>query len=327
MSEDELVQDVALIGLGGAGIRTMLALRALIASDERPVVEGRENSCRLMAIDSNYVSQDYFRGLVDGEYENLLLAQSEYLGLLRNGENPWDRVTQDAKSNITEATGLLARRVFPLGMAAPVRSDYEAMIYVSRERMKQAVQDFIKNSEDSRNQLARPLKVMVATSIFGDSGSLSYLALLEFLAELSKENTNVSINAFLFAPEGFKGFFHLNDLHTAKYLSVVKSLSSMSFNESSEKFMPIQYLVSLDAESHTGPFPSVFEVFAEIAKKLHRLNFEEFESKNRAQDDGEDSMIELELLNLEKCIDVKNSFVDRLRADRHFSDLMRKYSN
>ena len=324
MSEDELVQDVALIGLGGAGIRTMLALRALIASDERPVFEGRENSCRLLAIDSSYVRQDYFWELDDGDHEDLLLAQSEYLGLLRNGENPWDKVTQDAKSNIPEATGLLARRVFPLGMAAPVRSDYEAMIYVSRERMKQAVQDFIKNSEDSRNQLARPLEVIVATSLFGDSGSLSYLALLEFLTDLSKENRNVSINTFLFAPEGLKGFFYLNDLHTAKYLSVVKSLSGMSFNESSEKFVPIQYLVSVDAESHIGPFPSVFEIFTETAEKLRRLIFVEFISDNKVQDDGGDSIIEMELLNLEKCLEIKNSFVDRLGADRHFNQLMRE---
>lgn len=324
MSEDELVQDLALIGLGGTGIRTVLALRALIASDERLVVEGRENSCRLLAVDSNYGGQNYFRDLDDGDHEDLLLAKSEYLGLLHPGENPWDKVTQDAKSNIPEATGLLARRRIPLGMEAPVRSDYEAMIYVYRERMRQVVQDFIKNSEDSRNQRARPLEVIVASSLFGDSGSLSYLALLEFLTELSKENKNVSINAFLFAPEGFKGFFHLGNSHFAKYLSVIKSVSGMSFNENSEKFVPIQYLVSVRTESHVGPFPSVFEIFTETAEKLRKLIFEEFISDDRFYNDGGDSIIEVELLNQEKCLEIKNSFVDRMGADRHFSQLVRE---
>jgi hypothetical protein len=190
--------------------------------------------------------------------------------------------------------------------------------------MKQTILDFLKNSEESRRQPARPQKIIVATSLFGDSGSLSYLALLEILTEISKENRYESINAFLFAPEGFKGFFHLNDLHTAKYLSVINSLSSFSFKEDSERIIPTQYLVSLDAESRVGPFPSVFEIFTETAEKLHRLIFEEFISDNRVQDDGGDSMIEVEPLNLEKCLEIKNSFVDRLGADRHFNQLVRE---
>jgi hypothetical protein len=210
-------------------------------------------------------------------------------------------------------------------MAAPIRSDYEAMIYVSRERMKQAIQDFLKNSENLRNPLTRPPKIIVTTSLFGDSGSLSYLALLEMLTELSKDIKFESINAFLFAPEGFKGFFYLNNSQTAKYLSVINSLSRITFQESSDRIMPTQYLVSLDAESHVGPFPSVFEIFTEIAKKLHGLISEEFVSRNRVHGDGGKSMIEIVPLDPEKCLEIQNSFADQLRADRHFSQLVSDY--
>ena len=221
MGEDELSQDVVLIGLGGAGIRTSLALRARIQGKETPTVGSSESSCRLLAIDSNYIAQDYFSGLDEEDHAELLLAQDEYIGLLRNGENPWDSVTRDANSQVPEAERLLTKRRVILINQYPVRSDYEAMIYVSRARMKQAIRDFLKNSEESRNQPSRPPKIIVTTSLFGDSGSLSYLALLEMLTELSKEIEYESINAFLFAPEGFKGFFHLNNSHTAKYLSVI----------------------------------------------------------------------------------------------------------
>lgn len=325
MGEDELSQDVVLIGLGGVGIRTSLALRARLAGEETSAVGSGEDSCRLLAIDSNYFAQDYFRSLDEEDHEELLLAQGEYLGLLRNGENPWDSVTKDAKSNIPEAVRLLTRRVIPLGMAAPIRSDYEAMIYVSRERMKQAIQDFLKNSENLRNPLTRPPKIIVTTSLFGDSGSLSYLALLEMLTELSKDIKFESINAFLFAPEGFKGFFYLNNSQTAKYLSVINSLSRITFQESSDRIMPTQYLVSLDAESHVGPFPSVFEIYTEIAKKLHGLISEEFVSRNRVHGDGGKSMIEIVPLDPEKCLEIQNSFADQLRADRHFSQLVSDY--
>jgi hypothetical protein len=298
MGEEELSQDVALIGLGGAGIRTMLALRARNKGDETPRLRSTDHSCRLLAIDSNYFAQDYFRSLDDRDHEDLLLAQNEYLGLLRNGENPWDKVTTDAKSNIPEAVKLYSQRRAIEINRSPDRTDYEAMIYVSRERMKQGVRDFLKNSEKSNKHSAKPITLMIATSLFGDTGSLSYLALLEILTELSEEIRCESINAFLFAPEGFRGFFHLNDSHTAKYLSVIHSLSGFRFNESSEKIVPTQYLVSLDAESHVGPFPSVFEIFTETAKKLHGLIVEEFASDNRVQDDGGDSIIEVERLNL-----------------------------
>ena len=325
MGEEELSQDVVLIGLGGTGIRTMLALRSRIKGDETQAVEGRENSCRLIAIDSNFVAQDYFKSLDDGDHDDLLLAQNEYLGLLRNSENPWDAVTRDASLKIPEAERLLAKRRVILINQYPVRSDYEAMIYISRERMKQAIRDFLKNSKESRNSLTRPPKIIVTTSLFGDSGSLSYLALLEMLTELSKEIEYESINAFLFAPEGFKGFFHLNNSHTAKYLSVINSLSRITFQEGSNRIVPTQYLVSLDAESHVGPFPSMFEIFTETAKKLHGSISEEFVFQNRVHGDGGNSMIEIVPLDLEKCLEIQNSFTDQLRADRHFSQLVSDY--
>jgi hypothetical protein len=89
--------------------------------------------------------------------------------------------------------------------------------------------------------------------------------------------------------------------------------------------MPTQYLVSLDAESHVGPFPSVFEIYTEIAKKLHGLISEEFVSRNRVHGDGGKSMIEIVPLDPEKCLEIQNSFADQLRADRHFSQLVSDY--
>ena len=100
MGEDVLSQDIVLIGLGGAGIRTALALRARLASDETLPFGSIDDSCRLLAIDSNYVAQYYFQSLDDKDHEDLLLAQNEYVGLLRYGENPWDKVTEDAKSDV-----------------------------------------------------------------------------------------------------------------------------------------------------------------------------------------------------------------------------------
>jgi len=326
MGEDELSQDVVLIGLGGAGIRTSLALRARITGNETPAVRGSDNSCRLLAIDSNYYfTPDYFSGLDEEDHAELLLAQDEYIGLLLNGKNPWDLVTRDANSKVPEAERLLTKRRSILINRSPVRSDYEAMIYVSRERMKQAIRDFLKNSEESRNQPSRPPKIIVTASLFGDSGSLSYLALLEMLTELSKEIEYESINAFLFAPEGFKGFFHLNNSHTAKYLSVINSLSRITFKEGSDRIVPTQYLVSLDAESHVGPFPSMFEIFTETAKKLHGLISQELVSQNKVHRDAGKSMIEIVPLDLEKCLEVQNSFTDQLRADRNFSQLVSDY--
>jgi len=323
MSEEESGQEVVLIGLGGAGIRTMLALRALIENKDLSVDEGRENSSRFLAIDSNYHRSEY----VDADEEDLEgihLFKSEFLSLIPNGENPWDRVTKDAKSNISAAVDLLAKRGPPINRN-PDRSDYEAMIYVSRERMKQAVGDFLKNSEVSNRQLVRPTKLIIATSLNGDTGSLSYLALLEILTELSEEIRCESINAVLFGPDVIKGFVNSQTSHNAKYLSVVNSISNFCFKEGLERIVPIQHLVSLNSESSLHQF-SKFAISKEIAKKAHELILEESVSENGDKNDGANPMIAMVPLDLEKCLEIKNSFVDRLRADRHFSDLVGDYS-
>ena len=155
MSEEESGQEVVLIGLGGAGIKTMLALRALLENEELSVDGGRENSCRLLAIDSNYHPSEYLRDAHEEDLEGMHLSKSEFLSLIRNGENPWDKVTKDAKSNVPDAVDLLAKRGPPINRN-PDRSDYMAMIYVSRERMKQEIGDFLKNSEELNRQLVRP---------------------------------------------------------------------------------------------------------------------------------------------------------------------------
>ena len=324
MSEEESGQDIALIGLGGAGIKTMLALRALIENEELSGRGSRGNSCRLLAIDSNYLAQDYFRSLDDRDHEDLLLAQNEYLGLLRNGENPWDKVTTDAKSNIPEAVKLYSQRRAIEINRSPDRSDYEAMIYVSRERMKQGVRDFLKNSEKSNKQSANPITLMIATSLFGDTGSLSYLALLEILTELSEEIRCESINAVLFGPDVYVRFFQQQTFHTAKYLGVVNSISNFCFKEGPEQIAPNQHLISLYPGTSMHLFPR-FTMFTETAKKLYNLIYEESLSENMFQNDGGDSIIEMVPLDLEKCLEIKSSFVDRLRADRHFSQLVREY--
>lgn len=325
MSEEESGQEVVLIGLGGAGIRTMLALRALIENKDLSVDEGRENSCRLLAIDSNYHHSEYFLHADEEDLEGFHLSNSEFFSLIRNGENPWDGVTKDAKSNIPEAVDLLAKRRTIAINRATVRSDYEAMIYVSRERMKQEIRDFLKNSEESKKHSVRPLKLIIATSLFGDTGSLSYLALLEILTELSEEIRCESINAVLFGPDVFEGLFPPQNIHTAKYLSVVNLISNFCFKEGPERIGPNQHLVSLNLETSVHSFPK-FAIFTDTAKKLHKLIRKESDPENRVQIDGGDSMIKMMPLNLEKCLEIKNLFADRLRADRNFSDLVGEYS-
>jgi len=327
MNKEQSDQDVVLIGLGGAGIKTMLALRALIENVELSVHGSRENSFRLLAIDSYNLTQEYFRDVEEEELEGIHLSQKEHLVLLHAGsENPWDRVNKDANSNISEAIRLLSRRVFPMGMAAPVRSDYEAMIYVSRERMKQAIRDFLKNSEESKKDSTRPMKLIIATSLIGDTGSLSYLALLEILNELSEEIRCESIDAVLFGPDIFIGLFPPQNLHDAKYLAVVNSISNFCFKEGPKRIVPNQYLISLDLGTSMHQLPR-FAIFKEMAKKAHELIFEESVSESRVQDDGGDSIIEMVPLDLEKCLEIRNLFLHRLSADRHFSSLVGKYSS
>jgi hypothetical protein len=320
MNEVELVQDIALIGLGGAGIRTMLALRALIARSEAQAVGGEENSCRLLAIDSNYFAQDYFRDADEVDRVGVYLSQDEYLGLLRNGENPWDKVNEDAQSNIPEAVRLISQRGSVLINRAPDRNDYEAMIYVSRQRMKKEIRDFLKTSEGSNEKPAAPLRLIIASSLFGDTGSLSYLALLEMLTELSEEIRFESINTVLFAPEGFGGFFHLNSFHTAKYLSVINSISSLCFTEVVNQVVPIQNLVTFNPEALLDPFPRVFGAFTETAKKLHALIYEEPDYENGIQNDEGNSVITIVSLNLSKCLEIKKIIMDRYGNDRYFAE-------
>ena len=325
MSEEESGQEVVLIGLGGAGIKTMLALRALIENEEFSVRGSRENSCRLLAIDSYNLTQEYFRDVKEEDLESIHLSQKEYLVLLESRENPWDRVTKDAKSNIPEAEQLLSKRGSILINRSPYRSDYEAMIYVSRERMKQVIKDFLKNSEESNQRSVRPLKLIIATSLIGDTGSLSYLALLEILTQLSDEIRYESINAALFGPDVFEGFFRPQNIHTAKYLSVINLISNFCFKEGPERIVPNQHLVSLNLETSVHLFPK-FAIFTDTAKELHKLIRKESDPEDRVQIDGGDSIINIGPLNLEKCLDIKNLYADRLRADRSFSELVREYS-
>jgi hypothetical protein len=72
-------------------------------------------------------------------------------------------------------------------------------------------------------------------------------------------------------------------------------------------------------------FPK-FAIFTDTAKKLHKLIRKESDPENRVQIDGGDSIIKMVPLNLEKCLEIKNLYADRLRADRNFSDLVGEYS-
>ena len=326
MSEEELVHDVALIGLGGSGIRSMMALRALIEKEETPALGVTKNSCRLLAIDSNSTFQDYFRDLDEDDREGILLKQNEYLGLLRYAENPWDRVTQDAKSKIPEAEKLLRQRPAVGISRSPDRTDYKSMIYVSRERMKQAIREFLKNSEATNEKQAAPLRLMIASSLFGDTGSLSYLALLEILDELSGEIRFESINAFLFEPEGFEGYLRLNTFHTAKYLSVIKSISKFCFTEDAHRIVPLQYLISINPEKLLDRSSNVLLAFTETAKKVNELIRRESLSKNWAEGDDEDAKIRVVPLDLEKCVNIQKTIIDFYGSDRHFIEMTRDFS-
>ena len=324
MSEEESSQDVLLIGLGGAGIKTVLALRALIENEELSGRGSRGNSCRLLAIDSYNLTQEYLRDIDEGNLEGIHLSQKEHLVLLDSGENPWDKVTKDAKSNIPEALKLNSQRPVIEISRSPDRSDYKAMIYVSRERMKQKIRDFLKNSEERKGDSARPIKLIIATSLIGNTGSLSYLELLKILTELSEEKRCESINAVLFGPDVFEGFFRPQTLHLARYLGVVSSISDICFKEGSERILPNQYLISLNEGISIYQFP-IFTIFKETAKKLYEFIYRESQFEIRVQNDGGDSIIEMVPLDLEKCLEIKSSFVDRLRADRHFNQLVREY--
>jgi hypothetical protein len=322
MSDRATAKDVVLIGLGGAGIRTVMAVRALIKNEELLAGGDSESSCRLLAIDSSYVVQDYFRDADEVDRAGVYLSQDEYLGLLRNGENPWDKVTKDAKSNIPEAERLLSRRPSVLINRAPDRNDYEAMIYVSRERMKQEIRDFLKNSEGTKEKPSAPLRLVIVSSLIGDTGSLSYLELLKILPELSEEIRFESISVALFGPDVFEGFFHLQTFHTAKYFSVLRSIAKFCFKIDAQQDLPNHYLISLIPGTALYQFPR-FAMFTETAKKLHKLIIVQATSENEVQDHGKDSMIEMVPLDLEKWREIEKLFVDRLAADRHFSQLVR----
>jgi len=325
MSEEEPDQNFVLIGLGGTGIKTMLTLRALIESDESSLHQGRENSCRLLAIDSNYFHSEYFRDVEEEDIEGFHLSQKEFLNLLHKGEDPWGRVIEDAKSNITEAVDLLAKRRTILINRAPDRSDYEAMIYVSRERMKEAIRDFLNNPEESTKDSARPIKLIIATSLIGDTGSLSYFALLEILNELSKEIRCDSISAVLLGPDVFTEIFRPQTIHIARYLAAINSISKFCVKESQQRIIPNQYLISINPGASAHQFPRI-AILRETAQKLHGLIIRESEPDSRVKDNGKEPMIELMPLTVEKCLEIKNSFSDRLDSDRQFNQLVRDYS-
>ena len=325
MSEEEPGQDVVLIGLGGAGIKTMLTLRALIESGESSAHRSRRNSCRLLAIDSNYFHSEYFRDVDEEDLEGIHLSQKEFLSLLQNREDPWGQVIKDAKSNIVEAVDLLAKRRTILINRAPDRSDYEAMIYVSRERMKEAIRDFLNNSEEPTTHSVRPIKMIIATSLIGDTGSLSYFALLKILNELSEEIRCESISTALFGPDVFTGIFQPQTIHIARYLAAFNSISKFCFKEGQERIVPNQYLISIYPGASAHQFPRI-TIFRETAQKLHGLIIRESDPESRTKDNGKEPMIELMPLTVEKCLEIKYSFSDRLDSDRQFNQLVRDYS-
>lgn len=327
MREDELIQDIALIGLGGAGIRTVLALRAQIADDSKSVVGDSTNTCRLLAIDSNYSRPDYFQYLDEKEHDHLLLSQSEYLGLLRPGENPWDKVSQDAKSNIPEASRLLDRRVFPIGMAAPVRSDYQAMIYVSRKRMRQAIESFLKISSALEKNATKTKKVIVATSLIGDAGSVSFLELLDILSAISEEIKNLEIYTVLIGPDFLKYFFQVNRLHIARYLSMINSLDQQNLNGHPKYQFPLNYLVSAHVDASIKAQLDGIEIYFELAKKV-MIQFD-FGTKPRTFvfNETENPFINLDHLNNEKILEISKFYAGQLMADPSLVKLLRDLSH
>ena len=231
MSDGDQAKQVLLIGLGGSGIKTVIDLRNELVKAEEESASALKIKCHLLAIDSwlhtsEYYSEDFKSESVNG----VPLAPSEHLSLAHAAmtiDNFWQKVEADANSKVSEAVNLLPQRRLRFGMQAPFRSDYKALIYSSRERLRQVIKDHIQNSKKQTQKDSHPLTIILATSLIGDTGALSYLAILEIFSEFSNELKNVNLSASLFGPELFTSKFLVQSFHVAKFVATIRSINAL----------------------------------------------------------------------------------------------------
>jgi hypothetical protein len=330
MSDVDQAKQVLLIGLGSSGIKTVVNLRSEIVKAEHESATSKIN-CRLLAIDCCLHTSEYFpEDLTPDSVKRVPLGLSEHLSLAHAGmtiDHSWQKVEADANSKVSDAVNLLPQRRLRFGMQAPFRSDYKALIYSSRERLRQVIKDHIQNSKKQTQEDSHSLTIILATSLIGDTGALSYLAILEIFSEFSNELKNVDLSAILFGPELFNSKFHLQPFHVAKYLATMRSINALCWKKENVKVSLTQYLVSkkptTDSTKYLHPADYVFLTTAKMLNNLLSTDSGSHEWIDQSATGSEvniecDFKLEFVALDRHKCVELEKSILERHDKDVNF---------
>ena len=326
MSERDTAQEILIIGLGGLGIRTAITLRAALEQHGNSGPQERLSKIRLRAIDSRPNPESYLSVFEGHDPEGFSLDSTEYFGLLKPNNNPWDKVIEDAKLKVTEAEKLAANKPVIEISRTPDRFDYRAMIYESKERYRLEVRKFLNESTQSENFYGKPPKIVVITSLFGDAGSLAYLELLSILEEISSEFKFESVNSYLISPEGFEGIFRLNDYQTAKYFSMVDSIYRLNLNELIQKFSLNQQLLMVNEKNFEEKYIDLFMILNEVSIEIYSNTSLDLNVNQISSVETLNQIIRLELLDNEKCLEIKKIMSDRCAVDPIFFEHIRHFA-
>jgi hypothetical protein len=320
-------QELLIVGLGGLGIRTAIALRATLELQHGAGVQNGQSRIRLLAIDARAHQESYLPRLDDKQLDGLHLDSSEFFGLLSTGQNPWDRVFKDAKLKIHEAEKLVAKRPAIEISRSPDRSDYQAMIYGSRERFRSEIKNFLSDSIELENEANNSPKIIVIASLFGDTGSLSYLELISILKEMSNEIRNASVHSFLISPNSFEKIFSLNEYQIAKYYCAIDSIYDLCLSEGTSDIQLNQQILSANSENFENQYFDKFIIIREMSHAIYLYLARNLLSIEFAEIEKQDSKIQFVSLNSDKCLEIRQFIVNRSSMDPRFSAFIRDLLN
>ena len=257
-------EGVLIVGLGGMGIKSAIALRSNLQSKLKT---------RLCALDISNQYGEYFReetGITPSDYsflrndEQFLLSQQ-----VSSLEDSWAQVIEAAESNDPFALKFFQKKKIRLGMEALFPTDIQALIFVSNkaleERLKTILQEISSNPENKSNAIS----IIICSSLFGNTGSQALIPLLRILSKLSKDFEIDSVTSLLLDTEVAMATLWRDRRHINRsYLSKLEIYLNF-WKEKTLDLIPNLYLVCQDIEESSSQKIMIeSEIFQELSLRV-----------------------------------------------------------
>jgi hypothetical protein len=247
-------RNILIIGIGGFGNKAAIRLRGEVEKKYIHLEDHARPQVNLLSLDLTYPGREYFQGFPEEEWpENIYLKSEEqfFIGPPNTYiDTAWTKIALDSASGVPEAKELLLKQRMRIGMEAPFPSDYLAMLYESRSRFKEFIEQFFDRLSIQNKYNLSETSVYIFSSLIGNLGRQTYIPLIRILNDVCELDSFRAINSIFFTPEVFKNSGWLQKFHEYRYFAAIKKIHDFSETRREDVSQITQLLISLSQDQN-----------------------------------------------------------------------------